>query len=49
MFFVPAKYVCGASFRSPNRGVHRTWETILTQLLALFEKDPGLNFAPMID
>jgi len=26
---------------------HRTWEPILTQLLALFEKDPGLNFAPI--
>jgi site-specific DNA recombinase len=34
---------------SPNRGVHRTWEPILTQLLALFEKDPGLNFAPITD
>jgi site-specific DNA recombinase len=32
---------------SPNRGVHRTWEPILTQLLALFEKDPGLDFAPI--
>jgi site-specific DNA recombinase len=33
----------------PHRGVHRTWDPLLTQLLALFEKDPGLNFAPVTD
>jgi len=34
---------------APHRGVHRTWDALLTQLLALFEKDPGLNFAPNTD
>jgi site-specific DNA recombinase len=32
-----------------KRRVHRTWDPLLTQLLALFEKDPGLNFAPNTD
>jgi len=33
----------------PHRGVHRTLDALLTQLLALFTKDPELNFAPIID
>jgi site-specific DNA recombinase len=32
---------------SPHPGVHRTLDALLTQLLALFEKDPGLDFAPI--
>ena len=31
---------------SPHKGVHRTWDKILTQLLAHFEKEPEFNIGP---
>lgn len=32
-----------------HRGVHRTWDAMLKLLLAHFEKEPDLDFAPIID
>jgi hypothetical protein len=32
-----------------SQGVHRTWNKILTQLLALFEKEPEIEIDPVID